>query len=289
MVKSGNSSQFLLIRNETKGHLQDQIDQYDDIEDRENQSQSSAAEIDGTTERFNRCIFFRRFNGVTAKKGQWRQEQNLRAARMANYLSVRSALDDLINEQLSRFDAHYCRSMGECRLKDLPQLLMPKCRLPLEMAAFGWFGNWRPSSILSLLRGFSTLLGNRRETALAQLIRETHVEEAVLDEEMAEIQATCILRLPFSQMPSNASFGIESNSNLRCLYSEFKKIHNVITKAQKLRYRTMELVLKKLSNQKQAAEFLVAFTGIQESTHEYAVRQTRHKGPVSVTIKELSA
>ncbi|GAB2233850.1 hypothetical protein Droror1_Dr00003080 [Drosera rotundifolia] len=33
-------------------------------------------------------------------------------------------------------------------LKDVAQLLMPKCAPPLEMASLGWMGDWRPTSIL---------------------------------------------------------------------------------------------------------------------------------------------
>ena len=52
----------------------------------------------------------------------------------------------------------------------------------------------------------------------------------VTDEEMAEIQATCILHLPF------VSFNIQSGgAALACVQLEFKKIERVITKAQQLR------------------------------------------------------
>ncbi|PIA42373.1 hypothetical protein AQUCO_02000078v1 [Aquilegia coerulea] len=243
-------------------------------------------------ERFNCCLTLlhkRDFINKGEKLyGEWKQEQKLRASRMEFHLSEGWALDKLIEEQLSRFDAHYSLTMGQCKPKDVSQLLIPKCRLPLEMATLAWLGNWRPSAILSLLYSISRSLSGslsldqRGNRLLSQLIRETRIEETVLDEEMAEIQATCILHLPFSPT-NNAS--IKSGSNMACVHSEFKKIHRVITHAQKLRYRTLELVVKKLLSRAQAAEFLVAFAGIQDMVHEYAACQMRQKGPISVTIK----
>ncbi|KAF5206064.1 seed dormancy control protein [Thalictrum thalictroides] len=204
--------------------------------------------------------------------GEWKQEQKLRESIMEFHLSEGWALDKLIEEQLSRFDAHYSRSMVQCKPKDVTQLLIPKGRLPLEMTTLAWLGNWRPSAILSLLHSISRSsvsgslsLDKRGKRLLSQLIHETRIEETVLDEEMAEIQATCILHLPFS--PTN-NISIKSSSNMACVHSEFKKIHRVITQAQKLRYRTLELVVKKLLSRAQAAEFLVAFARIQDIVHE---------------------
>ncbi|KAF6158186.1 hypothetical protein GIB67_014980 [Kingdonia uniflora] len=217
--------------------------------------------------------------------GQWKQEQRLRASRMELHLNQRWSLDHLIEEQLSKFDAHYSRAMGPCRPKDVAQLLMPKCRLPLEMAALAWLGNWRPSAILSLLHSFTSQSTTSRsppsehERVLSQLIRETRIEEAVLDEEMSEIQTTCILHLPFS--PANEKIG----SKMASVHSEFKKIHHVITRTQKLRYTTLELVVKKLLNRTLAAKFLVAFAGIQDMVHEFAAYRSRQKGPITLTIK----
>ncbi|KAI3894307.1 hypothetical protein MKX03_001854 [Papaver bracteatum] len=232
-------------------------------------------------------------------KGQWRQEQRLRASRMEHHLGIHCSLEDLIQEQLSRFDGHYSRALGQRRrLKDMSQILMPtKCRLPVELACLSWYGNWRPSSILSLVQSFSRTPKSsssssgitastplsRSERVLSDLIKQTRTEELILDEEMAEIQATCILHLPFKKASTKTS---SVASDLACVYSEFKKIDRVYNQAQKLRYRTLELVVKKLLNQSQAAEFLVAFAGIQEMVHEFAVcRNRQKKGPISVTIK----
>ena len=68
------------------------------------------------------------------------------------------------------------------------------------------------------------------EQALSQLIHEIGIEEAVLDEEMAEIQANCVLHLPFGTVKNRSGW-----PDLARVQSEFKKIHRVITKAQNLR------------------------------------------------------
>ncbi|KAI3960794.1 hypothetical protein MKW98_026186, partial [Papaver atlanticum] len=166
---------------------------------------------------------------------------------MEHHLGIHCSLEDLIQEKLSRFDGHYSRALGQRkRLKDMSQILMPtKFRLPVELACLSWYGNWRPSSILSLVQSFSrspktssssgitasTPL-SRSERVLSKLIKQTRTEELILDEEMAEIQATGILHLPLSVKTSSVA------SDLSCVYSELKKIERVYTQAQKLRYMT---------------------------------------------------
>lgn len=124
-------------------------------------------------------------------------------------------------------------------LKDVAQLLMPKLAPPQELASITWLGDWRPSAMLDLVRGLtrSSLSSSchspdsaSNDDLLSQLIHDTRIEEAILDEEMTEIQATCILHLSFTPV-RNRSVG----SALGCVQSEFKKIERVITKAQNLR------------------------------------------------------
>lgn len=117
---------------------------------------------------------------------------------------------------------------------------MPKSVPAHELATVAWLGDWRPSAILSLLRSLAitsslplspSLAGSAKtQRALSQLIHDIQIEEAIIDEEMAEIQATCILHLPFGRMkkrPNGPPFA--------SVQSEFKKIHAVIAKAQNLR------------------------------------------------------
>lgn len=167
------------------------------------------------------------------KNGLWRQEQKGRTARLEKQLRVRWELEEIIEEQLNRFHAHYNLDMVPTRLKDIAQLLMPNWTPPDELASITWFGDWRPSAILELVRGLSVSsfpICTGTEQLLLQLIHEIRIEEAILDEEMAEIQSTCILYLPFA--PINIQSG---GSALACVHSEFKKIERVITKAQQLR------------------------------------------------------
>lgn len=171
------------------------------------------------------------------KHGLWRHEQKNRVTRLEKQLKARWELEELIEEQVNRFSAHYNRAMVPTKLHDIPQLLMPKWATPFELAAKAWFGDWRPTAILQLVRGLfcsssssSSLFSDSNEQLLSQLIHETRIEETIIDEEMAEIQATCILHLPF------VSFNIQSGgAALASVQSEFKKIERVITKAQQLR------------------------------------------------------
>lgn len=169
------------------------------------------------------------------KYGLWRQKQKSGAARLEKQMKARVALEDLIEEQLSRFQAHYNRSMVPTRLKDVAKLLMPKWAPPHELAAMAWLGDWRPSALLELLNSLtrsSHLLPDSIgvEKALPQLIHDIRIEEAVIDEEMAEIQANCILRLSFGPVNKQSTA-----TGIGCLQSEFTKVHRVIVKAQNLR------------------------------------------------------
>ncbi|XP_009603112.1 uncharacterized protein [Nicotiana tomentosiformis] len=221
------------------------------------------------------------------KQGIWKREQINRAARLEKQLKARWAVDGLIEEELNRFRAQYNTAMVPTKLKDVAQLIMPKWTPSPELATLTWLGDWRPSTILGLLCHLahsSALESVPIEVALPQLINEFRIEEAVIDEEMAEIQANCIFHLPFG--PKKAQKG---ESAMACIQSEFKKIHRVITKAQNLRLKAMEMVVKKVLSRTDAAEFLVAFAGIQDLVHQWATQQKMRKGPVCIRTKALKS
>lgn len=230
------------------------------------------------------------------KYGQWKQEQKQRAARLEKQLKARWELEELIDEQLKSFYVYYHRAMVSVQLKDIPQLLMPSWAPPYELAAMSWLGDWRPSAILELVLGLVSSSSSSSsstspsyadypgaEQLLLQLKHEIRIEEQVLDEEMAEIQATCILHLPFGPMNIKSS-----EYSLACVQSVFKTIERVITKAQHLRFKALELVLKKVLSPIDAAEFLVAFEEIQDSIHQFAVDQLQ-KVPVTLPFKALGS
>ncbi|KAF3625481.1 putative polygalacturonase-like [Capsicum annuum] len=223
------------------------------------------------------------------KQGLWRREQINRATRLEKQLKARWALDGLIEEELNRFRAQYKRAIVPTKLKDVAQLIMPKWTPSPELATLTWLGDWRPSTILDLLQylahssGFSKSLVDSVgiEVALPQLINEFRIEEAVIDEEMTEIQSNCIFHLPFGPQKGELA--------MACIQSEFKKIHRVITKAQNLRLKAMEMAVKKVLSRTDAAEFLVAFAGIQDLVHQWAIQYKLQKGPVSIRTKALKS
>ncbi|GFP92024.1 E3 ubiquitin-protein ligase keg [Phtheirospermum japonicum] len=165
------------------------------------------------------------------KYGEWRQEQRSGAAKLKKQLKVRWAIQKLIDEQMGRFEAHYNRAMAPTKMSDVAQLLMPKWIPAHELTALYWLGGWRPSTILELLRSLAHSLWDPAgvERALAQLINDIRIEEAVIDEEMTEIQSNCVLYLPFGPVNNEGS-----GPALARVRSEFKKIHRVIVKAENL-------------------------------------------------------
>jgi hypothetical protein len=175
------------------------------------------------------------------KYGLWRQEQNTRAARLEKQLKTSWKIEELIEEQLNRFPSNYHSAVFPARLKDVPELLMPKWLLPHELTTLAWLGDWRPSCILDLVHALvqsssfslssSSSNSNGVERLLAQLTHEIRIEEAIINEEMAEIQAKCIIHLPFAPVRNHRS----GATALSCIQAEFKKIERVITKAQQLR------------------------------------------------------
>ncbi|WOH09868.1 hypothetical protein DCAR_0729328 [Daucus carota subsp. sativus] len=220
------------------------------------------------------------------KYRSWFQKQKRIAARREKQIKASMALDDFIEEQMKHFHAQYSRGVVPTHLKDLSKLLMPKSTPPNELAALSWLGDWRPSSFLDLLRSLSHSLPSLSKSkttglVLSKLTHDVRIEEAVIDEEMAEIQANCILHLHFGQANKHESIG----QALASIHSEFKKIHAVIIKAQKLRYKVLELIVKNVLSQTDAAEFLVAFAGIQDSIHQIARDQRMQKGSVYLSMK----
>ncbi|XP_074310331.1 uncharacterized protein LOC141646278 [Silene latifolia] len=222
------------------------------------------------------------------KHDLWRKQQRSGAAMLEKHLKAKWTLEELIDNQLKRLQTHYNEAMVITRPEDVAQVLMPKWTPPLEMACMSWLGDWRPTAILELLQSFartSHLSPSLADSAdsnsiMSKLIRETRIEEAIIDEEMAEIQATCILCLPFSANQNNTS-GFAS------VESELRKIKQVIIKGQQLRLKVLELIVKKVLSEVDAAEFLVVFAGIQDAVHQFAAQQSLHKGPVKVSLKKL--
>ncbi|XP_059291273.1 uncharacterized protein LOC132044774 [Lycium ferocissimum] len=223
------------------------------------------------------------------KHGLWRREQRNRAAKLEKQLKTRWAVDGLIDEELNRFRAQYNKAIVPTKLRDVAQLIMPKWTPSPELATLTWLGDWRPSTILDLLQhlahssAFSKSLPDSVaiEVALPQLTNELRIEEAVIDEEMAEIQSNCILHLPFGPKMKAQ----KGENAMACIQSEFKKIHRVITKAQNLRLKAMEMAVKKVLSRTDAAEFLVAFAGIQDLVHQWATQHKLRTGPVSIRTK----
>lgn len=174
---------------------------------------------------------------------QWRQEQKTRAGRLEKKLRASWELEELIEEQLNRFRAHYNNAMVPIQLKDVAELLMPKWTPPHELAALSWLGDWRPSAILDLVRGLnrsspsvssssSSVSGSSvNERLLSQVMNEIRIDEAIIEEEMAEVQAKCVLHLRFTPLIKKKSRG----SALGFIQEEFRKIEQVIVKAQQLR------------------------------------------------------
>ncbi|KAL8457057.1 hypothetical protein ACS0TY_035046 [Phlomoides rotata] len=208
--------------------------------------------------------------------GSWRQEQRSGAARLKKQLKATWAIQKLIDKQLSRLQTHYNRAMGPTKMSDVAHLLMPKWAQAQELAALFWLGDWRPSTILELLRSLAHNLWDPVgvERALSHLINDIRIEEAVIDEEMTEIQSNCVLHLPF-----------RNDQNAPGIRSEFKKIHRVIVKAQNLRMKALEVAVKQVLSQNDAAEFLVAFVRIQDIIHEVSIKNNTRKS--GTYIKEF--
>ncbi|CAH1422974.1 unnamed protein product [Lactuca virosa] len=186
----------------------------------------------------------------------WKQDRYHRSARLERQLK---SLEDRIDKQLKRFQAQYSRAKNPTRPKDVAELLMRKSSPPLELATLSWLG--------------------ATQKAISQLIHDLRIEEAVIDEEMMEIQANCILRIPFAIANEKPN-----GSTLDQVNSELKKVHRLIVKAQNFRTNALETVVKKILCQSDAAEFLVAFDGIQETVHQFSKDYKMRKGPVTVPL-----
>lgn len=200
---------------------------------------------------------------------------------MEKHLRAPWFIEDLIEEHLNQF-----RSTCPIPSDDVVELVVPSSAPPFEFASVGWFGDWRPSSMLNLLlvmsrssTSFSEWEGH--EWTVSELARGTRIEEAVIDEEMAEIQATCILNLPFA-FPGHHG---DAPSSVR---SELRKIRTVAAKAQKLRLRTLEEVVKRVLSPTDALQFLEAFERIREILHQFSAKHEFKKPEVTFSDKVLS-
>ncbi|KAL3528880.1 hypothetical protein ACH5RR_008202 [Cinchona calisaya] len=127
---------------------------------------------------------------------------NILSAKLEKQLKARWAIEELIEDQLNSYQAHYKRAMVPTRLKDVAQVVKPNRVPPHELAVLGL------------------------------LIIEIKIEEALIDEEMAEIQPLVCCIFTFGPIKSPRSSHTQA---LEFLRAKFKKIHELLTKAQKLR------------------------------------------------------
>lgn len=212
---------------------------------------------------------------------------------MSRHLRSRWALDDLVDGHLARLRTHYTQSMLPCHLADIPRLLFPPWNPPFLTSSVSWLGDtFRPSSILSLviptLSSSSSSLTPKTYKLLAESMRRFRVQEAILEEEMAEYRSMSVLNLPFGPKRSNTRR--KRGSGIKIVLREMRKMEGMIATAQMMRYRAVEVAVKGLMLDKaQAAEFLVAFTGIQETIHRQAAKLRTKAGPVEVTIQAFDA
>ncbi|WCJ40532.1 Protein kinase superfamily protein [Euphorbia peplus] len=227
------------------------------------------------------------------KYSLWRQEQKTRVARLQKQLKAKWEFEQLIEEQLNMFHAHYNRPMVSTSFKDVAEFLMPASAPPHELAALTWLGEWRPSAIMDLVSGLvhsssvscssSIQYSYNTKKIISQFVNEIRIEEAIIESEMDEIQATCIFHLPFSPFNNNRPRTIA----LSCIQAEFKKIEKVIMKAQQLRFKALEVGIKKILTQTDGAEFLVAFVGIQDLIHKFAAEQKLPHLPAAMPVKSF--
>ncbi|CAI0422435.1 unnamed protein product [Linum tenue] len=267
------------IRQEGEGMSREEGSKGDDVDE------SDGTQVIQCMITFRKQDITHQKEGYWGKYGLWRQEQKTRAARLQKQLKARWESEESIHDQLNRFHAHYHRFIIPTKLNDVSQLLMPSSAPPHELATLAWLGDWRPSSILELLCGLAhcSSSSSSDESNMSQLMHEIRIEEAVIDEEMAEIQATCVLHLPFVNSPQQSGYGDE----MGCIETEFRKIQSAIAKAQQLRFKTLELLVKKVLGQTKAAEFFVAFVKVQEVIHNHAAKLKLPKGPLTIPVKHL--
>ncbi|XP_020102468.1 uncharacterized protein LOC109720020 [Ananas comosus] len=208
-----------------------------------------------------------------------------RALRAERLLGAWRDLGAFVDAELARLRARFVPP-APLRPRDVPRLLLaPAPRAPpLAAAALAWLGGpWRPSAVLSRLlpalaaraRAPSPLaaLPPRALRALAEAARSLRAHEAALDAEVAEYQATCILKLDFAE----AEVVVEAAAE------EMRKMGKIVRKAGKLRYQAVEVAVKGVLDPAQAAEFLVALAGVQETVRRHAERWNARVGTLSIT------
>ncbi|OAY78549.1 hypothetical protein ACMD2_04447, partial [Ananas comosus] len=216
-----------------------------------------------------------------------------RALRTERLLGARRDLGAFVDAELARLRARFVPP-APLRPRDVPRLLLaPAPRAPpLAAAALAWLGGpWRPSAVLSRLlpalaaraRAPSPLAGlpPRALRALAEAARSLRAHEAALDAEVAEYQATCILKLDFAEAVGGRRRGTEVV--VEAAAEEMRKMGKIVRKAGKLRYQAVEVAAKGVLDPAQAAEFLVALAGVQETVRRHAERWNARVGTLSIT------
>lgn len=224
---------------------------------------------------------------------EWRESQRSTVTQISRQLQTKWALNSIINAQLGRLQAHYTRTMLPSHPRDVPRLLFPlwNWKPPFLITSISWLGDtWRPSSILSLvIPTLSSPIGTPRSLHfLEESIRRFCIQEAVLEEEMAEYQSMSVLNLRAAIKTQKRKGGGRSSSKMETVCKEIRKVECVMQRAQKLRYKAVEVAVRGgVLEETQAAEFLLALAGVEEAVEHQAVKWHAKAGDVSVQVQAL--
>lgn len=219
----------------------------------------------------------------------WRESQRAATVNIIRQLKSKWAFDVLIDAQLAKFKAHYTGDASSLMLPShVPDRLFPSWNPSLFTASLSWLGDtWRPSTVLSLIGpalALTSPLSARSQRALGESIRRFRIEEAVLDEEMAEYQSMSVLNLRAAGTNRKGRRGGGARLGMVC--EEMRKVGSVMERAQRLRYKAMEAALKGGAlNETQACEFLLALVGVEEAVRLQAVRWRTWAGAAAIEVQ----
>lgn len=220
----------------------------------------------------------------------WMEDRDRHSQRLHYYIAAGLGFQPAVEEELKRYRNYYTVSAVPAKPLHIKEMLMPDWK-PLLENAFAWLGDWRPSAILGFLLTCHEVdavqLPPHHVDFVKELIRISHHNETILDEEMAEYQAILAFN-PAVATPRNAHqplpalfFALHDSSNtsnnkndvqmkshvkddlVTCMRRDLTRMNRIVMQAHDMRFNAVEVVANRLltsaTDMDAGCTFLVSF------------------------------
>ncbi|GLJ21165.1 hypothetical protein SUGI_0387270 [Cryptomeria japonica] len=207
---------------------------------------------------------------------EWAENQILHAQTLQRVISADVDIKQAVERELQRYKTYYTVSMVPSKALHVSKIMMPAWKPPLENAVM-WLGEWRPSALLSFVLlchdTHAISLPPHHVGFVKELVRISHINERILDDELADCQVMSGSFPALFVGPAREEF-------VACVGKNLERMKSVVAKAQRVRFEAVEALVERLLTWKNAALFFVLLARFQHRFHGAAISRMSNLGDV---------